>query len=117
MSISNTDNVIDSRDVLDRIEELEFEAERTEAENNELALLQKFIEDASRYSAERARHGFSLIHDDYFQEYAIELCQECGDLPRNIPSYIEIDWEATAKNIQQDYAAVNFDGETYWVRC
>jgi hypothetical protein len=39
-----------------------------------------------------------------------------GDMPKEIPSYIVIDWDATAENIQADYTSVDFDGVTYWIR-
>jgi hypothetical protein len=29
---------------------------------------------------------------------------------------VEIDWEATARNVRTDYTAVDFDGVTYWIR-
>lgn len=45
-----------------------------------------------------------------------ELCKDIGDIPRGMPSYIEIDWEKTADNLKVDYTAVDFDGETYWIR-
>lgn len=63
-----------------------------------------------------ARQREALIHEDYFKTYAQELVQDIGDLPNGIPSYIEIDWEATADNIRQDYTSVEFDGVTYYVR-
>ncbi len=46
----------------------------------------------------------------------MEMLSDIGDLPRDIPHYIVIDEDATARNIQQDYTSVDFDGATYWVR-
>lgn len=120
--ISNSDDVIDSRDVIERIEELHEIAtddaadqdERTHA-NNELSVLQSLQEEAEGYAPDW-KHGCALIRDSYFTEYAEELCKDIGDLPKEIPHYIEIDWEKTAKNIQVDYTSVEFDGVTYWVR-
>jgi hypothetical protein len=42
--------------------------------------------------------------------------EDVGDLPRGIPSYIVIDWAATADNLKVDYTEVDFDGVTYLVR-
>jgi hypothetical protein len=120
--VSNADDIIDSRDVISRMEELHEIAtddnadpsERTHA-NNELAVLQALQDEAEGYS-EDWRHGATLVRDSYFTRYAQELCEDCGDIPRDLPSYIEIDWDATARNIQQDYTSVDFDGVTYWVR-
>lgn len=118
IEITNRDNVIDSRDVISRIEYLESEVESSpedEEVKTELATLEALAEEASGYS-EDWRHGATLINDNYFTKYAEELCKDCGDLPQNIPWYIVIDWEETAKHIQADYSAVDFDGETYWIR-
>lgn len=120
--ISNSDDVIDSRDVIARIEELHDIAtdetldqnERTHA-NNELGVLQAFADAAEGY-AEDWQYGATLIRDSYFTDYAQELCEDIGDVPKDLPHYIEIDWTATARNIQADYTSVEFDGVTYWVR-
>lgn len=60
--------------------------------------------------------GVQFIRDDYFEEYAKELVVDIGDMLKDIPSYIEIDWAATAANIQQDYSSYEISGDTYWVR-
>jgi hypothetical protein len=57
-----------------------------------------------------------LIHEEYFTKYAKELLEDCGDIPRNLPAYIAIDWEQTATNIRVDYAFIDIDGETYFYR-
>jgi hypothetical protein len=46
----------------------------------------------------------------------MDMLADCGTLPRDIPWYIEIDEEATAKNIEMDYASVDFDGVEYLIR-
>lgn len=58
----------------------------------------------------------TLISEDYFTEYAKELIQDVGDLPRDIPSYLEIDWDATAENIKVDYSTTEIEGATYYYR-
>ena len=142
MTISNTDDVIDSRDVIARIEELEGErgalvsdleeADETniiesehaakiaitawdEENEAELKALKALAEEAEGYS-EDWRHGAPLVRDSYFEDYARELLEDIGDIPRGLPHYIEIDWEATARNIRMDYTEVDFDGVSYWVR-
>jgi len=153
---TNTDDVIDSRDIIARIDELQSERDALETARDELKAALNAIddEDSSAYhEAEEAydtayitltewdnsdeadelriltkladegsnssddwTYGATLIRDDYFTEYAEELVKDIGDLPQNIPSYIVIDWEATAENLKQDYTEVDFDGETYWIR-
>jgi antirestriction protein len=142
MTISNTDDVIDSRDVIARIEELEGErgalvsdleeADETniiesehaakiaitawdEENEAELKALEALAEEAEGYAPDW-RYGAALVRDSYFEDYARELLEDCGDIPRNLPHYIEIDWEATARNIRADYTEVDFDGVSYWVR-
>jgi vacuolar-type H+-ATPase subunit E/Vma4 len=168
--ISNTDDVIDSRDVIARIDELtderdalqdavdearetlssaenDHETESEAADENamadaaaagemasealaetesaladweadygeELAALEA-LADEGENAASDWRHGATLIRDSYFTEYCQELVSDIGDMPREIPGYIVIDWEATADNLRVDYTEVEFDGETYLIR-
>jgi len=53
----------------------------------------------------------TLISEDSFTEYVQELAEDV-----DIPSWIVIDWEATASDVMSDYTAVDFDGETWLVR-
>lgn len=139
--ISNSEDVIDSRTIIERIEYLqglredfqsdndlsEYEGEGMNEEEKwseweesdegiELAALEELTNDAS--NASDWQYGVTLIRDSYFQEYAEELVKDIGDLPDNLPAYIEnnINWEGVAEDIQQDYFSVDFDGVTYWVR-
>lgn len=41
---------------------------------------------------------------------------DIGYLPKDLPSWIEIDWNATAYNVRQDYDSVEYQGDTYWGR-
>lgn len=127
--LDNSQDVIDSRDVIARIAELqELESEHNDSleggymwhqENpelaQELATLKTLAEEASAYTTDW-EYGETLIRDSYLTDYARELLEDCGDLPKNLHSYIEIDWEATARNIRMYYTPVDFDGVTYWVR-
>ena len=61
-------------------------------------------------------YPLTLINDAYFVEAMQELVEDIGDLPNGMPSYLVIDWDATAKNLQVDYSSVEHDGETYWYR-
>lgn len=137
---TNQDDVIDSRDVIARIEALEdqlrdLEDAADDAADNarlaevtaeisdwrasdsgqELKALQALAAEASQY-ADDWQHGVTLISLDYWPTYAMEMVQDMGDLPRNVPDYIVIDWEATAGNLAVDYTEVDFAGATYLVR-
>lgn len=154
--ISNSDDIIDSRDVIARIEELTDERDELQnaideaqeerdgmddeenaqiidaaegaistAQNalmvwerdngDELKALESLAEEAEGY-ADDWKYGATLVRDSYWAEYVEEMLKDCGDLPKDIPSYIVIDWEATADNIRADYTSVSFDGIDYWVR-
>ena len=113
------DAVIDSRDIIKRIEELEStQADLVERlsngeisesdmkafddeEGKELDMLREFAAEASQYSSDW-EYGETLIHEDYFVEYCMEILKDCGELPTNIPWYIVIDEEATAENLKPD---------------
>lgn len=58
----------------------------------------------------------TLIRDSYFTEYAADLIADIGALPRDLPSYIVIDWEETAGNIRVDYSCIEIQGIDYWYR-
>ena len=36
-------------------------------------------------------------------EFAQSIAEDCGDVPRNMSSWIEIDWEASWNNLSYDY--------------
>jgi hypothetical protein len=129
-TIYNSDKTIDSLDIIARIDELETERDTYDGERGEerdpwtavypedaaeLAALHKLATEAEGYAADW-HHGEVLIRDDYFTDYTRELLEDCGTIPRDLPWWVEIDWEATARNVRVDYTAVDFDGVTYWIR-
>jgi len=126
-TISNMDDIIDSRDVIARIEELEGERDDywtgTEAgwsndnpeDAAELEALQSLAEEAEGYAADW-QYGEALIRYSYFTEYAMDMLRDCGELPSETPWYIAIDEEQTAENIKVDYTEVDFDGVSYYIR-
>jgi hypothetical protein len=139
-TIDNSADTLDSRDIIERLDDLNTERARWVEEQAgeevsaadfpawaelwtsahlddaaELAALQRLAEEAEGY-AEDWHHGEILIRDSYFTDYARELLEDCGTIPRDLPSWVEIDWETTARNVRMDYTAVDFDGVTYWIR-
>lgn len=135
-TISNMDDVIDSRDVIERIEELQGERDALEAEcaepgegaplqeleawdednGEELRALLALQEEAEGYCPDWI-YGAQLIRDSYFEDYAQELAEDIGAIDKAAvwPNTC-IDWEQAARELQQDYTAVEFDGITYWTR-
>lgn len=41
------------------------------------------------------------------EDFTQELLEQCGDMPKDLPNYIVIDWEATARQIMWDYSEHN----------
>jgi hypothetical protein len=130
IEISNSDDMIDVRDVIARVEELEAAKEayadrmddwQANADNaEELEKLSALLNDLAGYGGDEQWRGdwypITLIRDSYFVEAMRELCEDIGDFPNGVPSYYVIDWEATARNLRADYSSVEFDGVTYWYR-
>lgn len=127
MSISNYDDIIDSREVIERIRELEDQAAGDEGnadevanlgddERRELAALRSLAAETEGYAADW-RHGETLVRDSYFETYAQQLAEELDLVPEDAkwPANC-IDWEEAARELQMDYTSVDFDGVTYWVR-
>lgn len=125
--ISNTDNVIDSRDVIARIEELAQQARDyandeegaeplSDEEDAEMSSLSDFATQGAN-STDDWDHGATLIRYSYFTEYIRDYVQEMSsDALSTLPDYVMIDWEATADQLHSHYSSVEFDGVTYYVR-
>jgi hypothetical protein len=109
-------DVIDSRDVIARIDELEGSDERDADEADELAALLELAEEAEVYAADW-RYGETLIRESYFVEYAQELAEDIGAINSDAgwPNGY-IDWQRAADALLQDYTDVDFAGVTYFIR-
>ncbi len=130
MSIERGQDIIDSRDVDERILEIEQEIESDADEPLSLdagereILLDELNEELTRLTDFRDEnkdggewdYGQTFIHADAFLDYVQEMVVDIGDLPSDIPYYIAIDWEQTAENVRMDYSYVDFDGEEYLTR-
>lgn len=117
--INNSDEFIDSRDVIERIEELELECgleEMDEDDVEEYEALKAFAEEAD--TAEDWEYGTTFIHDNYFTKYAEEMAKDLygADLVDAVWPHRHIDWDAAAEELKQDYTSYDFNGETYWAR-
>ncbi len=112
------DDLIDSRDVIARVEELREQgaADRDHEEEveyvNLIALAEKGADSAPDWT-----YGETLVRDSYFKDYAQELADDLGLISDDAkwPATC-IDWDRAARELQQDYTSIKFDGVTYWVR-
>lgn len=129
-SFDGTDDTLDSRDIIERIEEWEAllenmgdsdlsDKDRAEAaaefDGDEYDALKALAEDAGDY-LEDWEDGAFLIAEDYFTEYCMELLSDTGYLPEDLPRWIVLDAEATAENMKEDYTDLTFNGTTYYAR-
>ncbi len=114
-TITNSEDTIDSRDIIARIEYLREKVDCDEDEIGELNTLERLAEQGER--ADDWEHGEQLIRDSYFKNHAQELAEDCDMIPKDARWPMTcIDWDQAARELQMDYFSVDFDGETYWIR-
>ena len=141
-SITFTEDVLDSRDIIERFEELGDEIEESEErlrelqgmdddersmeEDNEMEELELELEEyqSIKTLAEEAEdycpdwpYGEQFIRDSYFVEYAQQLAEGIGAISCDAewPNN-HIDWPAAADELKMDYTSYEINGETYWAR-
>jgi hypothetical protein len=140
MRYSNSADVIDSRDIVERIEELESMQEDFQLDNDlqpyagegmneeekwneweetdeweELKILLELQEQCEGYCD--WRDGATLVRDTYAQQYAQQLAEDIGAIPSDLSWPCTcIDWEDATDELLQDYTSVDYDGVAYWVR-
>ena len=121
--ITNNDDVIDSRDILDYIKD---------KDNDRDFALENFVKDfrAKKHYKEWIGKGYDdehydydeslkdlefgvfFIRDDYFEDYMWDYFFEVNQIDEALECYIDI--EAFARDQQYDYERISFDGVDYW---
>lgn len=63
-------------------------------------------------------HGATIIADSYFKDYCKASCEDHGEIPKNLPRYIEnnIDWQGVADDLKADYMEARYNGVYYLLR-
>lgn len=134
-NFDGSDDTLDSRDILERIEELtaefidategdpgdtmtvdDWKVGLSEDDAEELAALIDFRNEEDGNYGDSFEDGVIFIHEDYFTEAMRELCQDIGAVPADTPGFLAIDWDETADNLRVDYTSAQFRGVTYWAR-
>jgi hypothetical protein len=135
-SLDLTADIIDVRDIIDRVEVLEAlrepgpvdlgDDDDNETDQDtlfaELATLEGVLDDLKGYGGDEQWRGdwypVMLIADSYFEDYARELAEDIhGNELRNASwPFDHIDWSAAAEACQQDYTSTDIVGSTYWYR-
>ena len=119
-----TADVTDSRDIIARIERVESDLDQARIDGNdttdlraELKALEEFADEASEYAPDW-HYGETIIHADYFTQYAQELSDELSPRDGAMAQwpFTHIDWEAAADELKMDYSEVEFEGVTYYIR-
>jgi hypothetical protein len=105
-------DVVNSLDIINRIDELEC-GTNVPDEIAELAALKKFQKEYDY--VDEWNYGAEFIAEHYFTEYVKDMLEGCGTIPRDLPDYVAIDWEETADNLKVDYADAEFNGVNYYV--
>lgn len=121
-------DIIDSRDLVELIEELEDEQEEAIAtetledwECNGGAEMLDALRELRRNTEPNAGNnwddGIAFISEDYFETHAQEYADDIGaiDLKASWP-LAHLDWEAAADELKVDYTSCTINGQTYWYR-
>ena len=124
-TIDLTADIIDTRDIITRIEELEDTQPETEGQKwencDEYATLTAIMEELAGNGGDEQWRGnwypITLIRESYFKDYAQELAEDCGMIPANAqwPNNC-IDWVQAARELRMDYTSTDIDGVEYFYR-
>ena len=100
-------NIIDLQDIIENKEE----------DTTTYELWQKAIDDAGYDMEWIAENEPTMIRSSYFTEYAQEMAEDCGLIPRDLtwPLYC-IDWDHAALELLNDYSFVEVEGIRYYFR-
>ncbi len=133
MTISNNEDIMDSRDIIEFIDGLEEQIEDLKNEldedetaadvgtikeeiqelEDELAPIKEFAKKCEDYSD--WNDGVNLIRASYFEEYARDLADYVGATSLDLKWPLTcIDWKKAAEELKMDYTGVDFDGVTYY---
>jgi hypothetical protein len=113
-SIDNSEDILDSRDIQERIDEL-FEVEESELEDYELEELNNLVRIKDEIGDDQNwKFGIVFIRDSYFEEDSEEFAYDCGGVDRDGSMIQYIDWERFAEDRKIYFQSIDFDGETYW---
>lgn len=120
-------NILDSfleefphyEDMTDTFEDIRFEEEELESWKDlwhtELEVIEA-INELENEVGDEWEYGVTLIEEDDFEDFIEQDLEDCGYISKDFPTWIEIDWKATANNVKQDYSEVSFRGNNYLFR-
>lgn len=136
-------DVIDSRDVIARLDELEehlvaVHEEETGQGGNSRDFegwlqeakwrpdVEEYLElrslEAEASSSPDWQYGEQLINEEYFTRYIKELIEDCYQMPEELHSggwpwsHMTLDYEAAAEEAKHDYTEVAYFGQAFLIR-
>jgi hypothetical protein len=109
MKPTNSDDVIDSKDILSYIKDKENDRD-FELEN----FIKDFCDEHSDYdkALENLEDGITFIRYSYFEDYMLNYFLQFNQVDEALECYIDI--EAFAQDQQYNYTSIDFDGIKYW---
>jgi len=118
------EDLLDSRDLADRMAELEGKNRLSSSESDELEVLEKLQHDLEREGVSGWTDGIVLIEMNYFHStYAEELIGEIyGDiegemLKKGFPyNLFNMDWDDVAEVLSSDYQVVRIGTQDYYAQ-
>lgn len=128
-----TADVIDVREIIERVEDLEAECadeedticKASDEDRKELATLTAILDDLKGNGGDEQWRGdwypVTLIREEYFTDYIQELIGECYEFPAEMHkgwpfNHLTMDWESAADEAKYDYTSTEIDGVTYFYR-
>lgn len=128
------DNILDVRDMIERVEELEAErdsfhddcpditwAEDNPSDADELDALKSALKEMQGAGGDHEWQGdwypVTLVREEYFEDFAKDEAWQLDLIKQDVRwPYNHIDWEAAATELQQDYSQVDVGSYTYFYR-
>ena len=104
------------QEMTESFEDIRFEEEEIESWKEDFEDELKEIEEIDTIENELGSefdYGITLVDVDDWEEFVEQDLKDLGYIPKDFPSWIEIDWEATANNVRQDYTEVEYQGNSY----
>ncbi len=113
---------LDTRDLVDRREEIEADLEDEALEEGDRVELQQELKEINEIEDEVVDfiYGEVMIPEDEFTRYAEELASDIGAIPHDSDGWDwplrYIDWDAAAEALKADYVEVEYLDVNYLVR-
>lgn len=115
-SIDFTNDLINVEEITDRYDYLEDSEDTDDIKEREQlgSVLNELKGCGGDYEYKGDWYPSHLINEDYFEAYMDDMLEDCGYIPRDLPSFliITIDYDA----LKIDYSDIEIDGNTFLYR-